>query len=258
MGEFLLFTREYALKALTSDYSYSKKKAEGILLSLLSTVVWVLLHAVGYPLVFIAKVPLFSGIFESIARTAPRDAAGFFLRECYYKGKLRDMGYNVLIDVGAIVWNPENVSIGSESHIDTYVKLEGGEKNVGNIEVGRHVHIAGNVIIHGGGGVRIKDYAAVAAGTCVYSSSNYYKRGEEPNVFLSMSASAPDEMKYVVNKQVTIEEYAFIGLNSVVLPGVRIGRGAIVGANSLVINDIPDYSIAVGSPAKVISRRDVS
>jgi virginiamycin A acetyltransferase len=54
---------------------------------------------------------------------------------------------------------------------------------------------------------------------------------------------------------VIIEEDVFIGSNSVVLPGVRIGRGSVIGAGSVVTKDIPKYSIAVGNPAMVISKR---
>ena len=45
---------------------------------------------------------------------------------------------------------------------------------------------------------------------------------------------------------------ARIGAYSVILPGVTIGEGSIIGANSLVTDDIPPFSIAFGSPAKVI------
>lgn len=48
----------------------------------------------------------------------------------------------------------------------------------------------------------------------------------------------------------------WIGCNVVVLPGVKIGNGAVIGAGSVVTADIPEYSIAVGSPAKVIKTRN--
>ena len=47
----------------------------------------------------------------------------------------------------------------------------------------------------------------------------------------------------------------WIGAHSVILSGVKIGNGAIIGANSVVSKDIPDYAIAVGSPAKVVGLR---
>lgn len=51
---------------------------------------------------------------------------------------------------------------------------------------------------------------------------------------------------------ITIEDDVWIGGNATILPGVRIGRGAIIGAGSVVTKDIPKMTIAAGNPAKVI------
>lgn len=53
-------------------------------------------------------------------------------------------------------------------------------------------------------------------------------------------------------KPVLLKKGCWIGINSVVLPGVTIGKNAVIGANSVVTKDIPDYAVAVGAPAKVI------
>ncbi|MFR1448551.1 MAG: DapH/DapD/GlmU-related protein [Beduini sp.] len=53
-------------------------------------------------------------------------------------------------------------------------------------------------------------------------------------------------------KKVVIEDYAWIGSQVVILPGVTIGKGAIIGAGSVVTKDIPPMTIAVGVPCKVI------
>jgi acetyltransferase-like isoleucine patch superfamily enzyme len=53
---------------------------------------------------------------------------------------------------------------------------------------------------------------------------------------------------------VEIGDGAWLGQNVVVGPGVRIGRGTVVGANSVVLGDLPEYSVAVGSPARVVRR----
>lgn len=53
-------------------------------------------------------------------------------------------------------------------------------------------------------------------------------------------------------KQVVIEDNVWLGTGVIVLPGVRIGNGSIIGANSVVENDIPPMSIAKGVPAKVV------
>ncbi|USS90494.1 DapH/DapD/GlmU-related protein [Fructilactobacillus carniphilus] len=55
---------------------------------------------------------------------------------------------------------------------------------------------------------------------------------------------------------VTLEDDVWLGANVTVLPGVTIGAGAIIGANSLVTKDVPPLSIAVGSPAQVIKQVD--
>jgi acetyltransferase-like isoleucine patch superfamily enzyme len=52
--------------------------------------------------------------------------------------------------------------------------------------------------------------------------------------------------------KVIIKDGAHIGIGAIIMPGVTIGKGAIIGAGSVVTKDIPDYSIALGSPAKVI------
>jgi len=51
---------------------------------------------------------------------------------------------------------------------------------------------------------------------------------------------------------VEIGEYSFIGAGSFVLPGVKIGKGCVVAAGSIVSKSVPDFSIVAGSPAKVI------
>lgn len=56
-------------------------------------------------------------------------------------------------------------------------------------------------------------------------------------------------------KPVVIEEDVWIGTHALVLPGVRIGRGSIIGAGAVVTSDLPPYSVAVGSPARVIRQR---
>ena len=55
-------------------------------------------------------------------------------------------------------------------------------------------------------------------------------------------------------KPIVIGDNVWIGHDSVVLPGVKIGNGSIVGARSVVTESIPDFAVAVGNPARVIRR----
>lgn len=59
-------------------------------------------------------------------------------------------------------------------------------------------------------------------------------------------------------KPVLIKSGAWLGQNVVVCPGVTIGRGAVIGANSVVTTDLPDFSVSVGAPARVVKRFQVA
>ena len=69
---------------------------------------------------------------------------------------------------------------------------------------------------------------------------------------LCHDASTKQHLGYTKIGRVTIGNNVFIGAESVVLPGVTIGDNVIIGANSTVTHDIPENSVAVGSPARVI------
>ena len=73
---------------------------------------------------------------------------------------------------------------------------------------------------------------------------------------LCHDASTKDFLGYTRIGRVNIGNHVFIGAESVVLPGVTIGNNVVIGANSTVTHDIPDNSVAVGSPARVISTLD--
>ena len=68
-----------------------------------------------------------------------------------------------------------------------------------------------------------------------------------------MNAPDPSEMPF--KGDTVIGNDVWIGRNAVILPGVHIGDGAIVGANSVVGSDIDPYTIVVGNPAKVLRKR---
>ena len=82
----------------------------------------------------------------------------------------------------------------------------------------------------------------------------------EDNVKLTNGLSiinAPTE-KVIINDKsgdVVIEEDVWLGAGATILAGVRLGRGCIIGANSLVTKDVPPYAVVAGSPAKIIKKK---
>lgn len=73
---------------------------------------------------------------------------------------------------------------------------------------------------------------------------------------LAHDASTKQYLGYTKIGRVNIGDNVFIGAETVILPNVSIGKNVIIGANSTVTKDIPDNSVAVGSPARVISTLD--
>ena len=57
-------------------------------------------------------------------------------------------------------------------------------------------------------------------------------------------------------KPIIIKDNVWIGLNAIILPGVRIGQGSVIGSNSVVVKDVPSMVVYVGNPGKVFNRAD--
>ncbi|MCI0482872.1 MAG: acyltransferase, partial [Candidatus Dadabacteria bacterium] len=242
----MLYTKEYIAKALKGDYAYGSTVELSAAENLLVLIIQTGMSAFSSAIWLLAKAPLISDLLEIFIRNYPRGAAGFFLRGAYFSAKVGAMGKNVLIDLGVTIWNPKNLSIGDFSHIDTNVKIEASD----SIRIGSYVHVASNALLQGRGTLMIGDYADIAAGSLVYSGVNHYTDSRTDR-FYEMSSCAPAERQFVRCAPVRIGKSAFIGLNSVVMPGVTIGEGAIVGACSFVNSDIPPFKIAAGAPARV-------
>jgi acetyltransferase-like isoleucine patch superfamily enzyme len=78
-----------------------------------------------------------------------------------------------------------------------------------------------------------------------------------PNVGLISSGHELDDYYiYTHNNPISIGDNVWIGMNSVVLPGITIGNNVVIGAGSVVTKDIPSNSIAVGNPCKVIKNKN--
>lgn len=73
---------------------------------------------------------------------------------------------------------------------------------------------------------------------------------------LCHDASTKKFLGYTKIGRVTIGDNVFIGAGTIVLPGVSIGDNVVIGANSTVTHDVPDNSLAIGSPARIVSTLD--
>ena len=128
---------------------------------------------------------------------------------------------------------------GKRVYIDFPCRLRG--KN--NIEIGDGVSIGAFSHLWGQGGIKIGNGVMIASHTAITS--------------LTHNAEVEDMFSNVISKPVTIEDDVWIGAHSVIMPGITIGRGAVIGAGSVVTEDIPSMAIAMGAPAKTIRFRHI-
>ena len=110
---------------------------------------------------------------------------------------------------------------------------------VSSMQIGRGVFINSNLLAMARGGITIEDNARIAA-----------------NVQLISNNHDPYDLDILTCKPVRIREYAWIGAGATILPGVCVGRHAVVGAGAVVTKDVPDYAVAVGNPARVVKLLD--
>lgn len=122
-------------------------------------------------------------------------------------------------------------------------------------------------VIHIGNGVQLNDYVHIAAienvtiGNDVLIASRVFISDHNHGDFNSASDPSvmiPPAQRPLSSRPVIIDESVWIGENASILPGVTIGRNAIVGAGAVVTKDVPAWSLAVGNPAVVIKKYDLA
>jgi len=74
---------------------------------------------------------------------------------------------------------------------------------------------------------------------------------------LTASHDVSDPLWTSIKKPIVIDDYVWIATNSIILPGVQIGRGAVIGAGAVVTHNVEPYAIMVGNPAKPITKKRI-
>lgn len=130
-------------------------------------------------------------------------------------------------------------SVGEGSfYLDMIVWLNGDR-----VTIGDRVGFNYGCYVNGYGGLTIGDRSIFGPYTMIHTANH------------EMDLGAPIQDQGWASGHVTIGPDCWIGMGVSILPGVRIGEGCVVGAGSVVAKDLPDFSIAVGNPARVIRDR---
>ena len=119
------------------------------------------------------------------------------------------------------------------------------------LEIHNYVHISSHVSIIGGNKTKVtmKDFSFIATGSRIICAGEDYTHDG------LIGPLIPDDMKVCHYKPVVFEKYSGVGANCVVMPGVTLGEGSVIGANSLVTKSTEPWGIYVGSPAKLVKYR---
>lgn len=145
---------------------------------------------------------------------------GVRLRAWLLPSFLLRMGRDTVIQQGMRLVTPEKISIGS------------------------HCNFGQGVFLTGGGGIRIGDWVGLGPDAKIWSVNHRFDNPDVP--WLSQGWE---------KKEVVIEDDVWLGANVFVMPGVTIGRGAIVSAGSVVTKSVPPYAIVAGNPGRVAGWR---
>ncbi len=110
------------------------------------------------------------------------------------------------------------------------------------VTIGKGCFIQQCCTFFGRGGITIGD------GVFIGPKCNLITINHDPN---------PDNRSATYGRPIVIEDKVWIGINSTILPGVKIGYGSIVGAQSVVTRDVPPMTIVAGNPARIIRKIEI-
>jgi acetyltransferase-like isoleucine patch superfamily enzyme len=174
-----------------------------------------------------------AGLLESFVIFYPETRIGQKLREFYFRVKLRgNLGNNACISQNTFIYNGAKLKIGDSFSIGRNSILDPNDSF--GIIIGPHVHIASGVFIR--------------------AANHDYSDPSTPFIHQGHLA------KKILNEEkeeasIIIEGDVWVGANSIILTGTKIGYGSVVAAGSLVSGRFPPYSIIASNPARVIGSR---
>ena len=159
-------------------------------------------------------------------------------------------GCSVGAGANIIVRGQATLVLGEDCYLGRHVEL-GPD---GTIRIGSNTSVQDRSIFLGD--VAIGDHCLIAPN--VYISSGRHSFDSQPSALIrdqDLYASQPGESVGTHGKPIVVGDDCWLGINAVVMPGVTIGKGAVIGANSVVTRDVVPYTVVAGAPARVVRKR---
>jgi len=144
-----------------------------------------------------------------------------------------DVGRHGVIGLGRGVWLARDTEVQTSTsvHVGDGTTLQRRSTINGTVRLGRGCIVAPNVFI----------------------SSGTHPFRIEPHLPIRQQERLPDQ--HGTDRPIWIQDDCWLGVNAVICPGVVVGKGSVVGANAVVTEDVPPYSVAVGVPARLAGCR---
>ena len=223
-----------------------------------------------YKNLFLGKVNFFYFIKYELIITffsGVPGALGFLLRKIFFPGLFKKIGKGVVFGKNMTIRHPLKIEIGDNVVFDDNSVIDAkGEENKG-IELGNNVLIGRNTIIScKGGDISIGDFSNIGPNNTLISESTLkigkYVFTAGQMYMIAGGTHKFDRTDIPIWKQpsiskggIIVEDDIWIGASSIILDGVKIGKGAIIGAGTLVHKRIRPYTVNVGVPAQEVKKR---
>lgn len=155
----------------------------------------------------------------------------------------KSIGTNVLISRFARFYYHEDIEIGNNVRIDDFCILSG------TIKLGNYIHVSAHCALYGKDVIELEDYTGLSPKCTLFSASDDFS-GD-----YLIGPTIDSRYTNVKGGKILIKKYSQIACNTVIMPSVTIGEGVVVGALSLVKEDLAPWKIYGGVPAKLIRER---
>ena len=170
-------------------------------------------------------------LISSVIINYPASSIGMRMRALYYRKTLKTIGAGCSIGRGAYIGVKGLVSIGNNFQLGDQASIDAGDSLP----------------------IFIGNFVAIARHSYIRSANHSFDDLTKPIMFQGHNFKTIEYRDGTYS--VVIEDDVWVGANSVITSGAFIGRGSVIGANSVVSSTIPPYSIVMGNPARVVGSR---
>ncbi|OOE14444.1 acyltransferase [Fictibacillus arsenicus] len=200
-------------------------------------------------IIFKRILMMLKGLLKSFGMKNKSGIVFFGSNVTLYHKRLISLGRSVTLEESVEIdaLSKNGVKLGNNVRIGAFskIKCSGTIRNLGKgLTIGKNSGCGEFSYFGAAGGISIGENVIMGQNIRFHSENHVFDR-----------LDIPIKEQGVTNQGIKIGNDCWIGAGSVFLDGVTIGEGCVIGANTLVNRDIPAYSVAVGSPVKIIRNR---